>query len=80
MNNIVPIPYPNECQIWRSTPNYPYPMNFMQAPSFDHQKLVRYRGDSYLQGLSTIRGPFMFPTSDMRGYPTRDRLPPNYHR
>lgn len=47
-------------------PKMPYPMNFVQAPSFDHQILISYGEPPCrrygLQGLSTNLGPVMFPT------------------
>ncbi len=56
-----PYSYPSHVQKWQPTAQNPYPMNFVQAPSPDHQLLVSYQGQNYLQGLSTVRGPFMFP-------------------
>lgn len=58
-------PYPNQLQEWKPTQSNPWPMNFMQAPSYRHQRLVTQTMGScsqpMLQGLSTIRGPFAFP-------------------
>lgn len=51
--------YPNRYQSYNA-PGL-YPMNFMQAPSYEHQILVNYDNRPMLQGLSTVRGPFMFP-------------------
>ena len=39
----------------------PYPMNFVQAPSYYDQDLVMYRSNPYLQGLSIYYGPVMYP-------------------
>ena len=38
-----------------------YPMNFVQAPSPTHQIMVYYNGKPQLQGLSTNKGPVMYP-------------------
>lgn len=70
----IPVRYPQQIQLYRGTPQNPYPMNFMQAPSFDHQVLVDYRGQAMLQGLSTVRGPFMFPVRNPYG--NRCNFPP----
>jgi|ERR1044071_5991890 hypothetical protein len=70
-----PYRYPSSAQIYRPTPANPYPMNFMQAPSYGHQVLVNYRGQPTLQGLSTIRGPFMFPVRTEFIYPLESKLP-----
>lgn len=64
-----PVRYPEYIQVWRGTPQYPYPMNFVQAPSFGHQVLVNYQGQPMLQGLSIFRGPFMFPVQNPIAYP-----------
>jgi hypothetical protein len=72
-----PVSYSEHIQIWHGTPSNPYPMNFVQAPSYDHQKLIQYQGDTFLQGLSTIKGPMMYPVSGLRGFPTRDRVNKN---
>jgi len=55
--------YPEIDQLWYSTPLTPYPMNFVQAPSAYNQVLVQYQGQPMLQGLSTVRGPFMYPVN-----------------
>lgn len=70
-----PRPYPPTAQIYQPTARNPYPMNFMQAPSYGHQVLVNYRNQPMLQGLSTIRGPFMFPARTEFIYPNESRLP-----
>lgn len=57
----VPIPYASAYQQWVPTLQYPYPMNFVQAPSPSHQILVHYNGKPNLQGLSIVKGPVMFP-------------------
>ena len=62
-----PIRYPDAFQSFRQ--NGPYPMQFMQAPSFNHQLLIDYGGQTALQGLSTVRGPFMFPVRREIIYP-----------
>lgn len=59
-----PIRYPQNVQVWQGTPQYPYPMNFTDAPSFGHQVLINYNGRPMLQGLDTVRGPFMFPVKE----------------
>lgn len=69
-----PMPYPSHVQKWAPQGGYPYPMNFVQAPSYDHQVLIKYRDEPHLQGLSTVLGPVMFPLSGLRGFPTRDRI------
>lgn len=71
-----PIRYPDSLQTYRS--NAPYPMNFMQAPSFDHQILIEYGDQTALQGLSTVRGPFMFPVRQEIIYPRGNYLQPAY--
>lgn len=70
-----PMPYPTHVQKWSAGLYNPYPMNFVQAPSYDHQVIVKYRGEPYLQGLSTIKGPVMYPVLGLHGFPTRDRIP-----
>ena len=69
-----PIPYPSHVQKWRAGLYNPYPMNFVQAPSYDHQVIIQYRGEPYLQGLSTVKGPIMYPIAGLHGFPTRDRI------
>jgi hypothetical protein len=73
--NTYPLRYSNAFQLYRSSA--PYPMNFMQAPSYDHQILVNYGGQSELQGLSTVRGPFMFPVRTEIVYPQAGAIQPN---
>jgi hypothetical protein len=75
-----PVRYPDNVQVWFSTPQNPYPMNFMQAPSYGHQVLVNYQGQSMLQGLSTIRGPFMFPVRNQIAYPITHSIPDPYQQ
>jgi hypothetical protein len=58
----------------------PYPMTFMQAPAFDRQILVDYGGQTALQGLSTIRGPFMFPVRNQIMYPRTHSIPDQFQR
>jgi hypothetical protein len=60
---------------WRGTFTNPYPMNFMQAPSIEHQNIVMYRDQPMLQGLSVYRGPFMFPMGDPYCYPPTSSVP-----
>ena len=50
---------------WRPTANNPYPMNFMQAPSPQHQLAANYGGRPQLQGLSVNQGPQMYPQMQM---------------
>lgn len=57
-------PVPFTYQQWHPTSTQPYPMTFMQAPNPNYQLAVNYRGQDYLQGLSTIRGPFAFQAND----------------
>lgn len=64
-----PVRYPQNIQIWQPTPQYPYPMNFVQAPSFSNQILIDYQGQPMLQGLSMVRGPVMFPIRNQIAYP-----------
>uniref|UniRef100_A0A6C0LTH5 Uncharacterized protein n=1 Tax=viral metagenome TaxID=1070528 RepID=A0A6C0LTH5_9ZZZZ len=64
-----PVKYPEFVQIWEGTPVTPYPMNFVQAPSFANQVLVNYKGFPMLQGLSTVIGPVMFPVKNPITYP-----------
>ena len=73
-----PVSYTDQIQIWHGTPSNPYPMNFVQAPSYSNQKLVNYQGQTYLQGLSTIKGPIMYPINGLRGFPTRDKISTYY--
>lgn len=61
---MIPVRYSDRFQLYNDTPAYPYPMNFMQAPSPHHQVLVNYRGQTLLQGLSPVRGPFSFPVRE----------------
>lgn len=49
-----------EDQLWAPSSVNPYPMTFMQAPSEQNQVRVNFQNQDLLQGLSTIRGPFMF--------------------
>lgn len=53
-------------QRWIPTTSNPYPMNFVQAPSADHQIIVSYGGESFLQGLHPVKGPQMFPINNRR--------------
>ena len=71
-----PIRYPDAFQSFRQ--NGPYPMQFMQAPSFNHQLLIDYGGQTALQGLSTVRGPFMFPVRREIIYPVGRSNRPAY--
>lgn len=81
---IYPTRYPDRLQVYKS--NAPYPMNFTQAPSFSHQILVDYGGRAALQGLSTIKGPVMFPVKTgpawERGlaYPMTHSIPDPYQQ
>ncbi len=67
--------YPETAQLYKPTASNPYPMTFMQAPSYGHQILVNYRDQPALQGLSVNRGPFMFPVRTEFIYPIETRLP-----
>jgi hypothetical protein len=58
LSSKLPKRLPDQC--WFPTPEYPYPMNFVQYPSRDHQLAVRYHGKDMLQGLSIIHGPLMY--------------------
>lgn len=60
-----------------------YPMNFVQAPSVNHQIVVYYKGSPHLQGLSTNKGPVMYPypKTHLSGpitYPTTHSIPGPY--
>lgn len=50
-------------QRWMPSLQYPYPMNFVQAPSLDNQLLINYNGNLYTQGLSIVQGPVMYPVN-----------------
>lgn len=64
INNINnPKKYPDIEQKWKPNSKQPYPMNFVQAPSSTNQVLVYYNGKPCLQGLSTNKGPIMYPTT-----------------
>jgi len=79
-----PTRYPDRFQLYKSSA--PYPMNFMQAPSFENQILIDYGGQPMLQGLSTIRGPFMFPVRaqvpqlSQLAYPITHSIPGPYQQ
>lgn len=76
-----PYRYPPSMQSYVSSPNYPYPMNFTQAPSFDHQVLVNYDGRPMLQGLNINSGPFMFPLRQPQiAYPLTHSIPDPYQQ
>lgn len=64
-----PIAYPEPAQRWMPTSQHPYPMNFVQAPSKSNQVLVYYNGKPQLQGLSTNKGPVMFPLREVNSNP-----------
>ena len=49
-------------QRWMPSTNSPYPMNFSQARSPQHQILITHKGSPMLHGLSTSSGPYMYPT------------------
>ena len=51
---------PNNLQRWMPSTYQPYPMNFNQAPSNQHQILVKYQGQPFLQGLSPNTGPYLY--------------------
>ena len=57
----IPQRYPNDLQRWLPSTTQPYPMNFSQAPSPQHQNLVDYKGQRFLQGLSPNTGPYLYP-------------------
>jgi len=63
---MIPVRYSDRFQIYRDNPQYPYPMNFVQAPAPGYQNLINYRGQPMLQGLSVNWGPVSFP---VRGEP-----------
>lgn len=75
-----PVRYPDFAQQFQGTIGNPYPMNFMQAPSFGHQVLVSYGGRPMLQGLSCVRGPFMFPVRSPVVYPLTHSVLSPYQR
>lgn len=75
--NNYPVRYSESLQLYKSSA--PYPMTFMQAPAFDRQILVNFGGQSALQGLSTIRGPFMFPVRTEIIYPRTQIMYPRTH-
>ena len=60
--------YPQNVQLYKATRQFPYPMNFTDAPSFGSQVLVNYNGQSFLQGLNPVMGPIMFPVQNPYGY------------
>lgn len=70
--------YSPEFQLFDSAS--PYPMNFMQAPSYDKQILIDYGGQTALQGLSTVRGPFMFPVRTQIMYPRSHSIPDQFQQ
>ena len=57
----LPERYPNDLQRWMPSTYQPYPMNFSQAPSAQHQVSVSYQDQPFLQGLSPNTGPYMYP-------------------
>lgn len=65
----VPLRFPQQVQRWMPTLQNPYPMNFMQAPSADHQIFVSYNNGAFLQGLHTVKGPMMFPSREYNPNP-----------
>lgn len=64
-----PIRSPDIAQRWIPTLQNPYPMNFVQAPSPTNQVMVYYNGRPQLQGLSTVKGPVMFPQREITENP-----------
>ena len=74
-NNIeTPKSYPEEslwnpAQRWMPSLQHPYPMNFVQVPSPAHQVMVYYNGKPQLQGLSTAKGPVMYPSREVNCNP-----------
>lgn len=76
--NTYPQRYPDRFQAYDSPE--PYPMGFTDAPSYNRQILVNYGGQPMLQGLSTTRGPFMFPVRTEIFYPTGNQImyPPTH--
>jgi hypothetical protein len=52
------------------TAQHPYPMNFVQAPSQSNQLLIYYNGKPQLQGLSTSKGPVMYPQKEVNCSPS----------
>ena len=67
-----PIRMPNNCQLWHATELYPYPMNFMEAPSAKHQVYVTYNGNTMLQGLDRTRGPMMWDCNAFQRSPIKN--------
>lgn len=53
--------FPLSCRLWHPSYQHPYPMNFVDAPSPEHQIYVYYQGRPMLQGLSRTSGPIMYP-------------------
>jgi hypothetical protein len=78
-SQVNPVRYPESVQIWHSTPSNPWPMNFVQAPSFSNQVLVSYKGQPNLQGLSTVKGPIMFPVKQI-AYPVDHSIPDPFNQ
>lgn len=65
-----PVRYPENLQQWVPRQSNPYPMNFVQAPSPSNQVIVYYNGKPYTQGLSTVKGPVMYPFTEYNADPT----------
>ena len=57
----LPRRYPENVQLFKPTPEYPYPNNFTDAPNFGKQILIHYNGQTMLQGLNPVMGPVSFP-------------------
>ena len=52
---------PPYAQRWMPTKEHPYPMNFVQAPSAQHQIIINQNGRPMYQGLSINKGPVSYP-------------------
>lgn len=65
----IPSRFPQSVQHWIPTLQNPYPMNFIQAPSVDHQIFVNYKNGAFLQGLHPVKGPIMFPLNSWNSQP-----------
>nr|URM62401.1 hypothetical protein [Mimivirus sp.] len=69
IHNTVIEPEISPYQKWKPTKLYPYPNNFTQAPSREHQIMVYYNGKPQLQTLSPNTGPIMFPEREINANP-----------
>ncbi|ANB50386.1 hypothetical protein [Powai lake megavirus] len=69
IHNTVITPEISPYQKWKPSKLYPYPNNFTQAPSREHQIMVYYNGKPQLQTLSPNTGPMMFPEREVNVNP-----------